>query len=115
MNISDSSFDVTKLALDGSILDMIIFRTMDIWRLNQYDGAIYISSQNGNSSSCYRFNNTTISLLEFTLRHPTTKIIYNPDRKSMWVLQLSFNQIVEIVVELNNDATVIVNSYKLYK
>ena len=107
MNISDSSFDVTKLALDGSILRQTNIANYGYMALNQYDGAIYISSQNGNSVVVIDSITQQLVYLN-SLAAPTTKIIYNPDRKSMWVLQPSFNQIVEIVVELNNDATVIV-------
>jgi len=106
MNISDSSFEVTKLGLDGSILKQTDIANYGYMALNQYDGAIYISSQNG--SSVVVVDSITQQLVYLnSLGAPTTKIIYNPDRKSMWILQPSFNQIVEILVELNNDAIVV--------
>ena len=40
-----------------------------------------------------------------TLVAPTTKLCYNADRKSIWVLQPSLNQLVEILVELKNEIT----------
>lgn len=106
MNISDSSFEVTKLGLDGSILKQTDIANYGYMALNQYDGAIYISSQNGNSVVVIDSITQQLVYLN-SLAVPTTKIIYNPDRKSMWVLQPSFNQIVEILVELNNDAIVV--------
>jgi hypothetical protein len=107
MNISDSSFQVTKLGLDGSILKQTNVANYGFMALNQYDGAIYISSQSANSVVVV--DSITQELVyQNSFGARTTKIIYNPDRKSMWALQPTFNQIVEIEVILNNDATVIV-------
>ena len=109
MNISDSSFEVTRLGLDGSILKQTNIANYGYMALNQYDGAIYISSQNANSVVV--IDSITQQLVyQNSLSAPTTKIIYNPDRKSIWVLQPSFNQIIEIEVGLNNDATVVVGT-----
>jgi hypothetical protein len=37
----------------------------------------------------------------------TTKLVYNPDRKSMWLLQPSVNRVAEVSVQLNNSIEVI--------
>src|SRR5690606_22330894 len=34
---------------------------------------------------------------------PSTKLVYNPDRKSIWAIQPTINKVVEVEVKLNNE------------
>ena len=104
MTISDSSNTVKKLSLDGTVVNNVNIANHGYMALNQYDGAIYISSQNTNSVIVV--DSVTNQLVYMnTLIAPTTKLCYNADRKSIWVLQPSLNQLVEILVELKNEIT----------
>ena len=104
MNISDSSNKIKKLSLDGTIVNDVTIANHGYMALNQYDGAIYVSSQNTNSVIVV--DSVTNQLVYMnTLVAPTTKLCYNADRKSIWVLQPSLNQLVEILVELKNEIT----------
>ena len=104
MTISDSSNHVKKLSLDGTVVNDVNIANHGYMALNQYDGAIYISSQNTNSVIVV--DSVTNQLVYMnTLIAPTTKLCYNADRKSIWVLQPSLNQLVEIEVILKNQIT----------
>ena len=104
MTISDSSNHVKKLSLDGTVVNDVNIANHGYMALNQYDGAIYVSSQNTNSVIVV--DSVTNQLVYMnTLVAPTTKLCYNADRKSIWVLQPSLNQLVEILVELKNEIT----------
>jgi len=105
MNISDSSNKIKKLSLNtGVVTNDVTIANHGYMALNQYDGAIYVSSQNTNSVIVV--DSVTAQLVYMnTLIAPTTKLCYNPDRKSMWVLQPSLNQLVEIEVILKNQIT----------
>jgi hypothetical protein len=104
MNISDSSNQIKRLSLDGTIVNDVNISNHGYMALNQYDGAIYISSQNTNSVIVVDSITNQLVYMN-SLIAPTTKLCYNPDRKSIWVLQPSLNQLVEILVELKNEIT----------
>ena len=104
INISDSSDKIKKLGLNDVIINDVSIANHGYMALNQYDGAIYISSQNTNSVIVVDSITNQLVFMN-TLIAPTTKLTYNPDRKSMWVLQPSLNQLVEILVEVKNEVT----------
>ena len=104
MSISDSSNSIKKLSLDGTVVNSVNIANHGYMALNQYDGAIYISSQNTNSVIVVDSITNQLVYMN-SLIAPTTKLCYNPDRKSIWVLQPSLNQLVEILVELKNEIT----------
>lgn len=104
INISDSSDKIKKLDLNDVIINDVSIANHGYMALNQYDGAIYISSQNTNSVIVVDSITNQLVFMN-TLIAPTTKLTYNPDRKSMWVLQPSLNQLVEILVEVKNEVT----------
>lgn len=100
--ISDASTQLTQLDLNtNSTLFSSGVSNYGFIQLNQYDGDIYLSSQNTNSV-------IVISPIDGSVKYtapmsaPTGKIIYNPERKSMWTIQPSTNTIVEVEVELNS-------------
>jgi len=104
MAISDSSNKVKKLSLDGTVINDVNIANHGYMALNQYDGAIYLSSQNTNSVIVVDSITNQLVYMN-SLVAPTTKLCYNPDRKSIWVLQPSLNQLVEILVEIKNEVT----------
>lgn len=103
LNISDSSNNFTRISVTGSMIDYTNVTHHGYIGLNPYDGSIYLSATDNNIviidplTNSYAFNVQTAI---------TTKLTYNPDRKSMWFIQPSTNKVVEIVVQLNNNAVV---------
>jgi hypothetical protein len=71
--------------------------------LNQYDGDIYLSS---NSKSIDVINPVTGMVIHnISLPENTGKIIYNPDRRSVWTIQPDNKLLVEVEVHLHVDIT----------
>lgn len=103
LNLSDSSNSIKRLNLSSNLITSESkIGNHGYMCLNQYDGSIYLSSQNSNS--VVTIDSVTTKLVYInSLAAKTTKLCYNPDRKSMWVLQPSLNKIVEIVVDLKNE------------
>ncbi len=106
MNISDSSDRFTRLNLDDSFFISNI-GDYGYLALNQFDGDVYLSSQVTNKIAVIR-NGVWVHQEE--LSSPTTKIIYNPERKSMWAIQPSTNSLIEIEVNLGSTIDVLIPS-----
>lgn len=78
--------------------------------LNEYDGAVYLSSNSTNVILC--INPITGKILHTeSLSEMSGKIIYNLERKSIWTI-LS-NSIVELSVELKGSINPIYNNYEI--
>jgi len=95
MNISDAEFRFKSLTLDTeevSINTNISARGK--MALNKYDGGVYLASA-ANKISVIDSGNGMVIREELT-SSPNSKIIYNPEKKSMWVLQPSISNIFEI-------------------
>ena len=68
---------------------------------NNYDGDIYISNQDPTFNGIWTMDATTGAISNSViLSAPTTQIISNPDRNSVWTIQPSTNTIVEVVPTL---------------
>lgn len=106
INISDSSNKFTRLNLDDSFLAYNI-EDFGPLAINQFDGDVYLSSQISNKIVVIR-NGVWIHQEE--LSESTTKIIYNPERKSIWAIQPSINSLVEIEVTLGSTIDVLISS-----
>ena len=102
LNISDSSNNFTRISITGSMIDYTDVLHYGYIGLNPYDGSIYLSSTDNNiviiDPITNSYNNVQTAI--------TTKLTYNPDRKSMWFIQPSTNKVIEIEVQLNNDITI---------
>lgn len=78
--------------------------------LNKYDGGVYLSSNSTNIIMC--INPTTGKVLHTeSLSEVPGKIIYNPERNSVWTI-LS-NSIVELSVELKGSIIPLYNNYEI--
>jgi hypothetical protein len=106
MNISDSSlsFKALNLSTDATTVSTGV-SNYGYLTLNQFDGDVYLSSLSTNSVIVIR---PTTGTIVQTIALPTgsTKIIYNPDRKSVWTIQPSTNTIMEVEVTLNNSINI---------
>ena len=68
--------------------------------LNEYDGDVYMSSQPQNAIYVIDSNDGTVKF-SAPLTAGSTKIIYDPNRGSIWAIQPSINSLVEIQVTVN--------------
>lgn len=68
--------------------------------INQYDGDVYLSTQN--STVIIINSNTDRFLHSESVSNNITKLVYNPQRESIWGIQPSSNSIIEIEVQLNS-------------
>lgn len=102
MNISNSNNEFYKMSLDGEILTQSNIANYGYMAINQYEGSVYVSSQNTNSIIVV--DSMTAQLVyQNSVGSPTTKLVYNPDRKSVWAIQPMINKIVEVEVTLRNE------------
>lgn len=102
-----SSLDIsTNLESQRSIVDY------GYMTFNQYDGFVYLSSQVNNvilaidSVAGVAIHSSTFSAI-------SERIIYNPQRRSIWSIQPSIGHIAEVSVELNVSMNVISPTYSI--
>jgi len=72
--------------------------------LNYYDGDVYISNQDPGNANISVMNSVTGVVRElFTLPvgDNTTRNVFNPDRNSVWFLQPTLSQIIEVVPQVS--------------
>ena len=110
VNISDSSTSFTQLDLNTNAISQSGVSNYGYLALNQFDGDVYVSSLSLNSVIVVDAVNGSVKYTA-PMSAQTTKIIYNPQRKSMWVIQPSTNSLVEIVVSLNSTINIIPFTY----
>lgn len=109
LNISNSNSNnqFHSLNLDGNLINQSGVSNYGNMAINQYEGAIYVSSKNSNSVIVV--NSNTQQIRQYTITALSSKLVYNPDRKSIWGIQPSVNGIVEIEVQLKNEMSDIVS------
>src|SRR5690606_20135000 len=69
--------------------------------LNQFDGDMYIAGQSGQILVIDTNSGNTKNTQSF-VGGPITKIIYNPDRRSIWAIQPNTNKVLEVNVTLSS-------------
>lgn len=77
--------------------------------INQHDGDLYVSGQGftGSGGEIKAINALDGSVLwSQTTGAPTTRIIYNPERHSVWAIQPSLNSVAEVQVTLNGSIVI---------
>jgi hypothetical protein len=105
MNVSDSSTAFRGLDLTtDSIAYTSYLGNYGYLTLNQYDGSVYMSSKASNSILVINpVDGTSLDINPMTSM--TDKIIYNPERKSVWTIQPGLKSIIEVEVILNGIIT----------
>jgi len=101
MNISDMEYRFKSLALDTN--ELAINTNISAYgnmALNKYDGGVYLASS-ANKISVIDSGNGMVIREQLTSA-PNSKIIYNPEKKSMWALQPSISNIFEIESTVNS-------------
>ena len=109
INISGSSGNFTELDLSSNIYNQDNITDYGYLEINQYDGDVYLSSQVSNKIVVINTQKNSFSSQPMTAQ--TTKIVYNPDRESIWALQPSNKSLVEIKVELLSTINIISGTY----
>jgi len=112
INISDSSTSFTQLDLNTDAAAPSGVSNYGYIVLNQFDGDIYLSSLSLN-------NIIVIDAISGSVKYTapmsaqTTKVIFNPERNSVWALQPSTNSLVEVVVTVNSSINLIPSTYSV--
>jgi hypothetical protein len=112
MNVSDSSNNYTRLDLNTNTYQQTGIGDYGYLAINQFDGDVYLSSQILNN--VYVINGQDGSV-KYTapMAAQTTKLVYNPERKSIWTIQPSLNSIVEVEVELGGTIDILPSTYSV--
>ena len=106
IEISDKTYKFTSLSLDdNSIVKETSVAAYGYLALNQYDGGVYLASQTTSKIMVVDSGSGQIIHSENTPA-PNTKIIYNPEKKSVWALQPSINNIFEVESTVGSQITV---------
>lgn len=110
MNVSNTSNQFLQLdLLNNNFIN--IPQTFHGWMtVNQFDGDVYMSVNTGVTSSgiikvISSINGSTLYTAS-GLSAQTTKIIYNPERNSVWTIQPSINSISELSVTLGSSISI---------
>lgn len=113
MNISDTSEEFKRLNLDDSLLSDDI-DNYGYMAISQFDGDVYVSGQLQISGDweILVIRNGMVIHKEF-FNSQVTKIIYNPERKSIWGIQPSNNSLVEVEVRLGSMINVLIPSHEV--
>ena len=113
INISDESGNFTRLDLSTNSFSQSLVANWGYLALNGFDGDVYLSSQNMNNIIVVNASNGTV-IHTAPMAAQTTKIIYNPDRKSIFTIQPSINNLLELQVQVNNFINLQPGSYSQY-
>lgn len=112
VNISDSSTNFTQLDLNTNGVLQSGVSNYGYLVLNQFDGDVYISSQSLNDVIVV---DAVTGIVKHTepMSAQTTRVIYNPQRKSVWAIQPSTNSLVEVVVTVNSSISILPPTYSI--
>lgn len=99
LNISDTSSNFSSIDLNTNSVSSNSAGNYGYLSLNQYDGDIYLSSQSLGSIVVISSNTNNVVHTE-SIFPQVTKIVYNPQRDSVWGIQPGSNSLVELEVEL---------------
>ena len=105
MNISDTSYAFRSLALDSTTIGMVTnVAAYGRMALNQYDGGMYLASESNKVIAIDSANGMVIST-ETTIA-PNTRVLYNPERKTIWTLQPSIKNLFEVKSTVNSQLNI---------
>lgn len=112
MNLSDSSTQFRGIDLNtNSVSFNTSIGNYGYLALNQYDGDVYISSIFSNVVLVANPVNGNI-IKNIPMSAMTGKVIYNPERKSIWTIQPSINSVVEVEVTVNSSIIPTLSGYQ---
>lgn len=101
MNISDPSKKFISLDLNtDSLTTNVDIGAYGYMTLNQFDASVYMSSQVLNSIFVIDPINGQV-IYNQPIGTQATKLIFNPERNSVWAIQPSINSVIEIIPTLS--------------
>jgi hypothetical protein len=95
----------SAIDLSGGLISSTLTGLSGYLALSQYDGDVYLASQTSNQIIVLDTVNGAIKHTE-SVTSQVSKLIYDPDRNSMFGIQPGNNSIVELGVVLNSTITV---------
>ena len=101
----------TKLNLDNTLNYSLIPSSYGNLIINQYDGEIYMASPYDYKINIINPSNGNIVYMVTGMTSSTTKMMYNPRRRSIWGLIPGLDQIIEINVTIQTTVDVGTSSY----
>ena len=110
INLSDSTMLFRGIDLDDTISYQKDVGNYGYITLNEFDGDVYISSSIMNNIVVVNPVNGT-AIKNIPLTSGSTKIIYNPERQSIWTIQPDINSISEVKVTIYSDIIPLSSSY----
>ena len=107
MNVSDKTSRFRSLNLEDNTININkIPSTYGNLALNQYDGGVYMASHTTKQILTIDSGTGDVIHIENT-NVLNTKIVYNPERKSIWTLQPSINNVYEVQSIVNSEIEII--------
>jgi hypothetical protein len=110
MNVSDTSTNFSRLDLNTNVANQTSVSNYGYIELNQFDGDVYLSSQSLNNIIVVKSTDGTV-IQTLPMAAQTTRLVYNPDRKSIWAIQPSLNSVIEVQVQLNSLINILPATY----
>lgn len=117
MNVSNSANEFLQLDLLNNSFVNIPQTFHGYMVVNQFDGDVYMSVNTGvTSSGVIKVISSSSGSTLYTatgLAAQTTKIIYNPERQSVWTIQPSINSVSELSVTLGSSIVIDTLTYSI--
>jgi hypothetical protein len=112
LSLSSDNSTITSLSLEDDSINYTQFNGYWGYQvINQYDGDIYISSQGINQVTVVDNVTGNVKHIVPLIGGLSTRLAYNPLRKSIWTIQPVPKNVVEIEVTLNNYITLNIPDY----
>lgn len=107
LSLSSDNNTITALNLDDDSITYSQFNNYWGYQIiNQYDGDIYLSAQGLNQITVVDNFTGSVKHIVPLIGGPSTRLAYNPLRRSVWTIQPSLKSVVEIEVTLNSYITI---------
>jgi hypothetical protein len=100
-----SQSNYTQIDLSDNIISSAGIVSHGYMVVNQFDGDIYLSSQNSGKVLVINSVSGAVRHVE-TVSSMMTRMIYDPLRKSIWGIQPGINSVAEVVVDLGSVITI---------
>ena len=99
--VSNNSGNLYKLDTSDNVNFTMLVGNYGYLGFNPYDGDVYIASASASNVQIHDPNNG-LAKSNIAISSPMKKLIYNPDRKSMWGILPTTNSVTEVGVIVNS-------------
>lgn len=114
MSISDSSNNFSRLDLSTNTYLQSGLGNYGYLAINQFDTDVYLTSQSSPIILVVKPSNGIV-IYTAPLSAQATRLVYNPERKSIWAIQPSINSVVEVEVQVNTSISLLPPTYDTYE